>query len=127
MEIKKLIAMVLMLGWGLFAFGFGAKAADLPTIKEIKDKTKNTVTLVVKYKELKNKDVKVKVEYKEKGTSKKNRTTTALELDENGLADVEVDGLKANTRYYFKIMVKKDKDSANYTDWSGREEAKTLK
>lgn len=118
------ISVLSVLEMGAFAV---ALASTKPDITDIKDKTDSSVTLEVKDEDYK--DTKVKIQIRETNRDKhtKKNVEKTVKLDSDGEADVKLTKLKADTKYSFKIRMKKKNGSGSYSDWSDSEEANTDK
>lgn len=95
-----------------------------PTIDAINDTTKNSAKLEISCEDLSDKTVNVRVAFLKKTTW--STRDFRVELDGDGQGDFTVDGLKSNTKYNFKIRVKKS-DDTTYSVFSPIKSATTDK
>lgn len=95
-----------------------ANAGQKPTIDKIKDRTDDSITLDIIYAKYAKKKVDIKVKVKNKETEKEETRTFTKTLNSNGSIDVKVDELKSDTKYSFKVQIKKHSkdDYGDYSD-----------
>jgi len=110
----------------LFLLSFApVKAFTGPEIKDIEDRTATSLTLKVSYPDYAGKDVDFKVKITNKKTGKKEiRTFKDEDLDDDGEENLVIDDLNANTKYSFKVKIKKHSKKV-YSAYSESETEKT--
>lgn len=99
------------------------KGADYDvTIDKINGITEDSVKLHIQSDDLESKTVNVLAGYKKK-TDWKTKTFT-LTLDSDGEGSFTIDGLKSDTKYSFKVKIRKDGETS-YSDYSEIKDATT--
>jgi len=104
---------------------FGAQAADRPTINKIKDVKRTSVVLPVIFKDLKKKDVVLRVRVRNTETGKVEIRKFNVELGKKGRENVSITNLMPDTKYKFSVKIRKA-TVKNYSDTSKTRSATTL-
>lgn len=100
-----ILTSVFVLGGLLGAFG--AQAAEHPTLSKIKDVSRTSVVLPVTFKDLKKKDVVIRVRVRNAETGKVEIRKFNAELGKKGKEKVTISNLMPDTKYKFSVKIRK--------------------
>lgn len=108
---------------------FAASAANdlgTPVINKISDVTSTTVLLPIHFKDLKKKDVVASIRILNKSNDKLMTQKQKVTLSRTGRAQIKVINLAPDTRYSFKVKIRRE-TSRSYSNSSDPRTATTLK
>ena len=102
----------------LFGGAADANAGNKPTISKIKDKKDDSLTLDVLYAKWAKKNVDIRVKIKNKDKDTEETRTFSKKLSSKGKIELKIDELNSDTKYSFKVQIKKENGSEDYGDYS---------
>ena len=108
---------VFLVAVGIFGGVVFANAGQKATIDKVKDRTDDSITLDIIYAKYAKKKVDIKVKIKNKDTGDEVIKTFSRELNSNGSTDLKIKELKSDTKYSFKVQIKKQSKN-DYGDYS---------